>query len=335
MTRSGRHDVDELGFVPRRRAAAQQQPQAEEEPAGAAQVRQIEVRLLEAQWKPGKNGFQFTQECLLEIKAEYLKPTVRKRVEVRPFVVFNGAEEDLGSPTDAFLDDKGIATATIPLEYGSAYYDALEDDPSVTCQYKCRLSHSTGEREIESELLDMPAVAKAVPIPTMSWSIDKECRGKGVTLQATFDDTTINASAVVKIYEKKADGAHQVLATLDSKVQNGELKAGWLLDRPQEPLAEQNPQSKTPELFFTASVNNVLYGEKQESGSLQFLDFIEIALVDQDNKPIANEEYIAYLPDGEERSGTLDANGYARIDTIQPGAIEVAFPKRSGVSIRK
>jgi hypothetical protein len=159
MPPPGRHDVDELGFVPRRRATPQKQPAPEEETASAP-AREIEVKLIEAKWKPGKNGFQFTEQCLLEIKAEYLKPTVRKRVEVRPFVVFNGVEEDLGSPTDAFLDDKGIATAKILLEYGSAYYDALEDDPTATCQYKCRLSHSTGEREIESELLDMPASQK-------------------------------------------------------------------------------------------------------------------------------------------------------------------------------
>jgi outer membrane protein OmpA-like peptidoglycan-associated protein len=158
--RTGRHDVDELGFVPRRRAAAQAQAPVEEETVAAAPARQVEVRLLEAKWKPGQNGFQFTEECLLEIKAEFLQPTVRKRVEIRPFVVFNGQEEDLGSPVDAFLDNNGLATARIPLEYGSAYYEALEDDPTVTCQYKCRLSHSTGEREIESELLDMPATQK-------------------------------------------------------------------------------------------------------------------------------------------------------------------------------
>jgi hypothetical protein len=163
MPRTGRYDVDEMGFVPRRRAAMQHQAPAEEEAAAAVPARQVEVRLIEAKWKPGKNGFQFTEQCQLEIKAEYVITTVRTRVEIRPFVVFNGQEEDLGSPTEAFLDNNGIAVATILLEYGSAYYDALEKDPSVTCRYKCRLSHSTGEREIESELLDMPQGTQPAP----------------------------------------------------------------------------------------------------------------------------------------------------------------------------
>jgi hypothetical protein len=56
--------------------------------------------------------------------------------------------------------------------------------------------------------------------------------------------------------------------------------------------------------------------------------WIEIQLQDANGKPIPGEEYIVTLPDGEEVTGSLDANGFARIDPIEEaGACKVSFPK--------
>lgn len=57
-------------------------------------------------------------------------------------------------------------------------------------------------------------------------------------------------------------------------------------------------------------------------------DFIEIELLDEDGQPVAGEPYEITLPDGRVDSGTLDANGYARIDGIDPGKCQVRFPNR-------
>ncbi|HEX6084608.1 MAG TPA: carboxypeptidase-like regulatory domain-containing protein [Thermoanaerobaculia bacterium] len=54
--------------------------------------------------------------------------------------------------------------------------------------------------------------------------------------------------------------------------------------------------------------------------------FIEIELKDDEGKPVANESYFVELPDGSTKSGRTDANGYARIDGVDPGTAKISFP---------
>jgi type VI secretion system secreted protein VgrG len=55
--------------------------------------------------------------------------------------------------------------------------------------------------------------------------------------------------------------------------------------------------------------------------------WIEIVLVDQDNKPVPGERYRVTLPDGTTLAeGTLDEKGFARVDGIDPGTCKVTFP---------
>jgi hypothetical protein len=55
--------------------------------------------------------------------------------------------------------------------------------------------------------------------------------------------------------------------------------------------------------------------------------WIEIELLGEDGSPVPWERYRITLPDGEIRSGFLDAEGKARIEHIeQPGQCQVTFP---------
>jgi type VI secretion system secreted protein VgrG len=55
--------------------------------------------------------------------------------------------------------------------------------------------------------------------------------------------------------------------------------------------------------------------------------WIEIELVDEDNKPVPGEKYKVTLPDGKTvAQGTLDQNGYARVNGVDPGTCKVTFP---------
>jgi hypothetical protein len=64
--------------------------------------------------------------------------------------------------------------------------------------------------------------------------------------------------------------------------------------------------------------------------SPQKKSWIEIRLVDPDNNPIPGEAYRVELPDGSSVEGDLDANGFARIEGIDPGTCRVSFPNRDG-----
>jgi type VI secretion system secreted protein VgrG len=56
--------------------------------------------------------------------------------------------------------------------------------------------------------------------------------------------------------------------------------------------------------------------------------WIEIVLVDEEGKPMAGESYRITLPDGTSvAEGSLDENGFARVDNIDPGTCKVTFPK--------
>ena len=59
------------------------------------------------------------------------------------------------------------------------------------------------------------------------------------------------------------------------------------------------------------------------------MHWIEIELVDEEDKPIAGVEYEIKMPDGETvASGTLDEKGQARVDGIKdPGNCQITFPK--------
>lgn len=57
------------------------------------------------------------------------------------------------------------------------------------------------------------------------------------------------------------------------------------------------------------------------------LHWIEIELVGEDDKPIPDEKYKVVLPDGSEKEGNLDENGWARIEIAAKGDCEVTFPE--------
>ena len=55
--------------------------------------------------------------------------------------------------------------------------------------------------------------------------------------------------------------------------------------------------------------------------------WIEIELVDEEDNPVPGQAYRVTLPDGTTvAEGTLDENGRARVDGIDPGTCQITFP---------
>jgi len=55
--------------------------------------------------------------------------------------------------------------------------------------------------------------------------------------------------------------------------------------------------------------------------------WIEIEMVDEEDEPVPGEKYKITLPDDSVAEGTLDNNGFARVDGIDPGTCKITFPE--------
>ncbi len=56
--------------------------------------------------------------------------------------------------------------------------------------------------------------------------------------------------------------------------------------------------------------------------------WIEIELVDKQNRPVPGEPYRVTLPDGTTTAeGTLDEKGFTRVDGIEAGMCKIGFPR--------
>jgi len=74
--------------------------------------------------------------------------------------------------------------------------------------------------------------------------------------------------------------------------------------------------------YSAAETHNEASEEAQQEKS-----WIEIKLVDENNDPVPGERYRIEMPDGKIAEGSLDQNGYAKVNRIKPGTCKVTFPK--------
>jgi hypothetical protein len=169
----------------------------------------------------------------------------------------------------------------------------------------------------------------------LKWGQKEARRGDVVKLAADTKGLEDGTDAMVRIYEHDQDGAHDVITKFPCRVKDKKIETDWEYEYHQETLKiptdeEMQRYGKNynhPEYYFVIDVFGKRFGEKQESGLLRFKDWIEIRLADYEGKPLADEEYVLCLPDGTEQRGKLDADGYARVNSVPPGEVAVGFPR--------
>jgi hypothetical protein len=159
-------------------------------------------------------------------------------------------------------------------------------------------------------------------------------RGDIVRLSADVSGFLEGTEAKFEVYEYDADGAHEPVTKLLGVVQAGKAEVAWRYDYPedtekiptQEELDETGGTYSSPEYFFTINIDGVKSGEQQESGLLQFKDWVEFGLKNPEGGPMANEKFVIYFADGTQMDGKLDENGQARVENIPPGPFKLEFP---------
>ncbi|MEW6367260.1 MAG: phage baseplate assembly protein V [Acidobacteriota bacterium] len=80
--------------------------------------------------------------------------------------------------------------------------------------------------------------------------------------------------------------------------------------------------------FFTREVGvaSAAAAAAPSAGGEEKTSWVEIEMVDEEGNPVAGERYRVTLPDGSVVEGTLNRQGLARIDGIDPGTCQITFP---------
>lgn len=184
--------------------------------------------------------------------------------------------------------------------------------------------------EKKSRLLN---IVPGVKITNLKWGQKEAKRGDIVQLTADTINIPDGDRVDIRIYEYDNDGAHDFVTKFSVLVKNNKIESEWTYeyhedtdDIPTDEEMKKNGGYSPPEYFWMAEYSNVIFGQAQQSGLLEFMDWVIIELLDDEGAPIGNERYVLHLANGQTRNGTLDANGSAKVENIPPGKVFVEFP---------
>lgn len=82
----------------------------------------------------------------------------------------------------------------------------------------------------------------------------------------------------------------------------------------------------TQEAAQTTPLQDEEAAQEEQTSAAEETHWIEIELLDDAGKPVANALYVVEMPDGSALQGRTGANGRARVDGVDPGTAKVSFP---------
>lgn len=167
-----------------------------------------------------------------------------------------------------------------------------------------------------------------IQIKNLKWDKKEARRGDVLKLTADVVNVYEGTEAEIQIWEHDADLAHDFITKFPVIVKNKKIEAEWEFEYYEDtddiPTKEESEKGyNPPEYFFRV----IVAGVSAYSGLLEFKDWIEIELKDINSNEIPDLDYIITLPDGSEKKGKLDSQGYSKIEDVPPGKYQVKFPK--------
>lgn len=234
----------------------------------------------------------------------------------------------VGSGSDIEIEIKDKGGKTIEKIKGKVYGDKFGGSIIVPENAKEELTFTAKLPKHGLEKKSGPV--RLIRVWNLKWGQKEARRGDFVKLSAEVEGLPDDSEVMVYIYEHDQDGAHDFITKFPVKVKNKKIETEWEFEYHEDtddiPTEEEKQRYgrnyNHPEYFF--AINPLCC--KAKSDLLMFKDWIEINLVDINNVPIPNEDYILHLPDGKQRKGKLDKNGFAKEKDIPPGQCKAEFP---------
>ncbi|HWR84081.1 MAG TPA: hypothetical protein VN285_12340 [Candidatus Deferrimicrobium sp.] len=281
-------------------------------PTDSEEKIELESSLVSASWRCGKAiaGLPAPFEVRTAFVGEGAPIKVTGKSE-------NG--EKLGKIKDAIRGNVFVGEFEIP------------EDAEVGDQVYFEVELSKNDLSGESERIP---VYPPVRVFNLKWSATQVRRGDILTLSADTTNLTDGSEVTVIIYEYDRDKAHDKVIELPVTVAKDRIELKWEFEYQgdidkiptQKELDKYGGKYQPPQYFFTVKVESTEFGSKQESGLVEFKDWLVIEFKGLDGLARANENYAFELADGSKKKGQLDAAGKVRLEDIPPGPCWVEFP---------
>ena len=250
--------------------------------------------------------------------------------EVRTSFVGQGADIEIIGKGDDYGKIKKIKDKIYNNRYNGKMSIPKDIKPGEDVWFEVKLS----KQGLKGKSNGIPGMPEPV-LTKIQWDKKEARRGDIVKLQAELEQVADDTEAFVIIYEYDRDGSHDKIVTIPTTIKNRKIDLQWEYEYHEdvdeiptdEEMKKYGKKYNPPEYFFVIDIDGVKLGEKQESGLLEFKDWVEIELTDPQGNPIAEHKYEIELPNGEVKKGTLDKNGKARLENIDPGKSKISFPQ--------
>lgn len=172
--------------------------------------------------------------------------------------------------------------------------------------------------------IQLKAITKA------EWSAKKARDGEVVKMLVETGGIEDGTKATFDVWQKDSNRADEKIGGVSGiEVSGGKVEGEWTYEYPEDDedddpeVKDDQPGYSSPKFYFTVTVDR----QVGRSGLLDYKDWIEIDLKDDDGDAIGEEEYILYLPNGEARKGKLDDKGHAKEEKVPPGKCTIKFPE--------
>jgi hypothetical protein len=217
MTQSW-NDINDPGAFRKKEPKSAEKAVSRSDAVRPAEKPEDEVRLISAKWVPGPDGFACNEQCFLEVKAQFLKPTIRSKIQGNLFGIYNGIEHDLSQAITGDIDkETQIARMEIPkLWYvNDDHYNAFVNDKTTPSSYLIKgISHSRGANEIDSPALELPVQAGAeLRIQLELDPEDERYKGYGFKLTSSDEGSSYSSTLTVDNDAEKGDDALTLIFT--------------------------------------------------------------------------------------------------------------------------
>lgn len=178
-------------------------------------------------------------------------------------------------------------------------------------------------------------VRPPIKVTKIQWDRKEVKRQDVVTMTCQFQSgVEDDDGAVVLIYEHNPNSCDIKVVSIPTTIKDNKIEMKWEFDYQDDTAqiptdGEMKPYQKNyahPQFYFMVVIDGVRIGEKMESGLLKFKDEITIAVVDENNIPVADREFVITYADGSEGKGKSDDTGQASVQKIAPGGYNIDFP---------